>query len=72
MNFESLIEWGNQFGPEGVLLSSMTSSAMLMKDMKIDGVPIVVQGPASIHENWSSIPGLTQSVKDPGLPWAVV
>ena len=38
------------------------------------GVPVVAQqvkNPASIHEDWGSIPGLTQLVKDLMLPQAV-
>ena len=39
------------------------------------GVPVVAQrikNPTSIHEDSGLIPGLTQGVKDPVLPRAVV
>ena len=39
------------------------------------GVPVVAQewtNPTSIHEDTSSIPGLTHWVKNPVLLWAVV
>ena len=43
--------------------------------MCVVGVPIVAQwltNPASIHKEAGLIPGLTQWVKDPVLPGAVV
>ena len=47
---------------------------MLFKKKESIGVPIVAQQlvhPTSIYEDVGLIPGLTQCVKDPALPWTV-
>ena len=56
------------------LFSIFSLLVTLLKDTKIRSSHhgAVEKNPTSIHEDSGLIPGLTQQVKDPALPWAVV
>ena len=45
---------------------------MLKKDQESSPRGSGLTNPTNIHEDSGLIPGLTQWVKDPALPWAVV